>query len=189
MKEYIIYAGVNGAGKSTLYNLADEKVVYRVNSDEIILKSGGDWRNSESAISAMRKSIGLIKEYLSENVSFCQETTLTGNMIFKNINDAKKLGYKITMHYVGLENVDLSMKRVADRVRRGGHGIPEPDLIRRFDVSQNNLKRAVLLCDDVLVYDNTSYFRLIATFFNGKLLKRNDDGIAWFSALYPPLSS
>lgn len=186
MKEYIIYAGVNGAGKSTLYNLADEKIINRVNSDEIIQKSGGDWRDSESTVSAMRKSINLIKGFLSDDVSFCQETTLTGNMIFKNMKEAKRLGYRITMHYVGLESVELSKQRVAARVKRGGHGIPEQDLIRRFGISQENLKKAVLLSDDVLVYDNSTYFRLIATFFAGELTKRNDAGISWFSAIFPP---
>jgi predicted ABC-type ATPase len=76
---------------------------------------------------------------LSRDISFCQETTLTGKTIFKNISEAKDRGYKIVMHYVGVESVDISLQRVAERVRRGGHGIPEEDIRRRYDVSLQNL--------------------------------------------------
>ena len=46
-KVYTLIAGVNGAGKSTFYNLGtilprDQK---RINSDEILRESKGDWKN------------------------------------------------------------------------------------------------------------------------------------------------
>lgn len=185
MKEYIIYAGVNGSGKSTLYNLQDKKIINRVNSDEILAASGKNWRDKNSAIYAMRQSIVLIKTFLSRNVSFCQETTLTGKTIFRNIAEAKDRGYKIIMHYVGVESVDISLERVAERVRRGGHGIPEEDIRRRFNISLLNLKRAVELCDEISVYDNTEFFKPIAFFQNGKMISRNDSGINWFHNLFP----
>ena len=46
MKKFTIVAGVNGAGKSTLYQLdPDLKCENRVNADEILKESGGDWKN------------------------------------------------------------------------------------------------------------------------------------------------
>jgi predicted ABC-type ATPase len=66
----------------------------------------------------------------------------------------------------------------------GGHGIPEKDIRRRFNISLNNLKKAIALCNDVLVYDNTERFKLIATFRNGQLIKRDDTGIEWFNKLF-----
>jgi predicted ABC-type ATPase len=188
LKEYVIYAGVNGAGKSTLYNTNDKKAVYRVNSDEIITKDGGDWKNEQNTVSAMRQSVILIKKYMSEGVSFCQETTLTGKMIFKNIIEAKRLNYTITMHYVGLENADLAVMRVAERVKMGGHGIPAHDIRRRYNISLKNLAESVDLCDNILVYDNTDYFRLIANFRKGHLIKGNYIGVEWFEKLFTPTS-
>ena len=47
MPTYTIFAGVNGAGKSTLYStLLQENHDFgvRVNSDEIVISNGGDWR-------------------------------------------------------------------------------------------------------------------------------------------------
>jgi predicted ABC-type ATPase len=185
LKRYIIFAGVNGAGKSTLYNTIDLTGFARVNTDEILAADGGDWRNPKDALRAMRKGINLINGYLSDSVSFCQETTLTGKMIFKVLETAKEKGYTLEMHYVGLESAEISIERVAKRVKIGGHGIPEEDLRRRFDISLPNLKRAVNICDRVYVYDNSVIFKPIATFQNGNIITRNDLGIEWFNKIFP----
>jgi predicted ABC-type ATPase len=183
LKRYIIFAGINGAGKSTLYNTIDLTGFVRVNTDEILTADGGDWRNPKDALQAMRKGIDLINDCLANDISFCQETTLTGKMIFNVLEKAKD--YNIEMHYVGLENVDISIERVAERVKLGGHGIPEEDLRRRYDVSLPNLKKAVNICNSVYVYDNSVIFKPIATFKNGKIITRNDLGINWFKKIFP----
>ena len=98
MKEYVIYAGANGSGKSTLYHTVGLKHLERVNSDEILVASGGDWHDLSQSLSAMRESVRLVKTYLKEGVSFCQETTLTGSFIMKNIEYAKRQQYSLTVH-------------------------------------------------------------------------------------------
>jgi predicted ABC-type ATPase len=140
LKKYILFAGVNGAGKSTLYRTIDLTGFERVNTDEILVADGGNWDNPKDTLLAMRKGINLINTYLSNGISFCQESTLTGKSILKNIKTAKALDYEIEMHYIGLENVEISIERVENRVKIGGHGIPEEDLIRRYNVSLPNLK-------------------------------------------------
>lgn len=42
-----VIAGVNGAGKSTLYEVHPELFsnTERINADEVLRQSGGDWRN------------------------------------------------------------------------------------------------------------------------------------------------
>jgi predicted ABC-type ATPase len=185
MKEYTIYAGVNGAGKSTLYEVNKDVFLKRVNADELLVLAGKDWRDTSSIIFAMRESVRLVKDYLSKGESFCQETTLTGKTILKSIITAKENGYTVKMFYVGLENVDMSIERVAARVQKGGHGIPEDVLRRRFGASVENLKRVVELCDKVTIYDNSENFKLIATFKNGKIIERSDAGVKWFQELFP----
>jgi predicted ABC-type ATPase len=185
LKKYIVFAGVNGAGKSTLYNIADLRNAERVNTDEILEEAEGDWRNPKDALQAMRKGINLINNYLADGISFCQETTLTGKRIFKVLETVKKSGYFIEMYYVGLESVDISIERVAKRVEMGGHGIPEDDLRRRFEVSQNNLKKSIGICDYIYVYDNSLVFKQICTIQNGKLINRNDLGVKWFNKIFP----
>ena len=184
MKKYVIYAGINGSGKSTLYHTVDSKDLKRVNSDEFLVASGGDWHNVSQSLSAMRESVRLVKSYLKDGISFCQETTLTGNFTMKNIEYAKRQHYSVIVHYVGLESVDLAVERVALRVAKGGHGIPEADIRRRYTATLENLRRVVEMCDSVSVYDNTTAFRRIAIFQDGKIISRNDKGVDWFARIF-----
>lgn len=175
MKKYVIFAGVNGAGKSTLYNtLKLRSKLPRVNSDEI-LKSFGDWKNESDVMKAGKTAVKMINEYLINESSFNQETTLCGHFIFRNIIRAKKQGYLVEMFYVGVASSQLAKDRIALRVKNGGHGIPDEDVDRRYIESLNNLNKAISMCDLVSLYDNTDVFRRFAIYKNGNicLLSRN----------------
>ena len=131
-KIYTIFAGVNGAGKSTFYRALGQNYGIRINLDEIIKdRFNGRWDDPKTQMDAGRIVVKLIRECISGNESFNQETTLTGRTILTNIKKAKANGFKINLFYVGLKNVDLSIERVALRVVQGGHGVPEDDLRRR----------------------------------------------------------
>ena len=96
MKKFTIVAGVNGAGKSTLYQLdPDLKCENRVNADEILKESGGDWKNLADIFKAGKRAVTLLNSYIEEGVSFNQETTLCGNSVIRNITRAKENGYLI----------------------------------------------------------------------------------------------
>ena len=81
--------GANGAGKSTLYSTIlqeNHDFGVRVNSDEIVIYNGGDWRNQSDQAKAMKMAVKLIKDCMNKGVSFNQETTLTGrSMIIQSI--------------------------------------------------------------------------------------------------------
>ena len=95
MKQYILFAGVNGAGKTTLYNTSEKfKALPRINVDEIV-KEYGSWENLKDVAQAGKKAVSLIRGYLSEGVSFNQETTLCGRTILRNIREARELGYRV----------------------------------------------------------------------------------------------
>lgn len=165
MPIYTILAGVNGAGKSTLYStLLQENHDFgvRVNSDEIVISNGGDWRNQSDQAKAMKMAVKLIKDCMNKAVSFNQETTLTGRSMVNNILKANKLGYKVIMNYVGLISPELAIQRVAHRVSMGGHGIPEEDIKRRYYVSLSKLKELMSLIDELYIYDNSKHMKLVA---------------------------
>ena len=179
MKKYVIYAGVNGAGKSTFYNTRAEYDLPRVNSDEIV-KELGDWKNVADAMRAGKIAVQRINDYFLQGVSFNQETTLCGHAIFRNIERAKQQGYIVEMFYVGLDSVQIAKERIAERVKFGGHGIPDEDVERRYIESFRNLRKAIEMCDLVSIYDNTETMRRFAIYKNGQLglLSRNVPG--WF---------
>ena len=96
MKKYILIAGVNGVGKSTLYQTLDSlKSMERVNTDEIV-KSFGNWKNSDDVMKAGLIAVKKIKEYFINGVSFNQETTLCGKSILRNIDIPRHLDMKLS---------------------------------------------------------------------------------------------
>ena len=61
----LIVAGVNGAGKSTLYEVHSELFsnTERINADEVLRQSGGDWRNPNDNFKAMKEVLVEINNY------------------------------------------------------------------------------------------------------------------------------
>nr|WP_315034723.1 zeta toxin family protein [uncultured Lachnoanaerobaculum sp.] len=186
MPTYTIFAGVNGAGKSTLYStLLQENHDFgvRVNSDEIVISNGGDWRNQSDQAKAMKMAVKLIKDCMNKGVSFNQETTLTGRSMINNILKAKKLGYKIIMNYVGLNSPESAIQRVAHRVSMGGHGIPEEDIKRRYYVSLSKLKELMSFIDELYIYDNSKHTKLVAKSIAGYGTLLDTDCL-WLNSLH-----
>lgn len=180
MRKYILIAGVNGAGKSTLYQtLQSLQSMPRVNTDEI-LREFGDWRNPADVMTAGKIAVRRILQYFKEGVTFSQETTLCGKSILKNIEKAKNRGYFIDLHYIGVENVEIAKKRVAERIRRGGHGIPERDIERRYVNTFQNLKEVLPECNLAVFYDNTVEFRRFAIYRNGEFIRVSQNVPKWF---------
>lgn len=180
MKKYILIAGVNGAGKSTLFHVLDElSDMLRVNTDEIV-KQFGDWNNKSDVFKAGKMAVKMIDDYLAKGITFNQETTLCGNSIIKNIEKAKKLGYFIELHYVGVDNVNIAKRRVAHRVSVGGHGIPEKDIERRYIETFKNLNKIIFDCDRVYFYDNTKIFERFAIVEKGNVITLLENIPDWF---------
>ena len=61
-------------------------------------------------------------------------------------------------------------ERVNLRVQKGGHGIPDDDIERRYIDSLNNLNKVIELCDEIKVYDNTKLFEQVMYIKNGELI-------------------
>ncbi len=59
---------------------------------------------------------------------------------------------------------------VKSRVSKGGHGIPEVDIEKRYIETFHNLKDILKDCDLAAFYDNTEEFRRFAIFGVVKLL-------------------
>lgn len=183
MKNYTIFAGVNGAGKTSIY-----KSIYykenmnekRINTDEMVARIGS-WKDNNIQFRCAREAVKLINKYITEGISFNQETTLCGKSIIKNIKLAKEKGFYVTMNYIGVENVQIAKERVAIRVSKGGHGIPDDAIERRYDDSLVNLNKVLSICDKVNIYDNTEMFKLVAIFSNGQIVWKDKKIPNWLN--------
>lgn len=74
------------------------------------------------------------------------------------------------MNYVGVENPDVAKERVKIRVSKGGHGIPDKDIERRYYDSLTNLNNVITICDEVNIFDNTDVLKEVIYLKNDKII-------------------
>ncbi|MCL2108995.1 MAG: zeta toxin family protein [Oscillospiraceae bacterium] len=184
MKIYTIIAGVNGVGKSSLSGvLRAERTDLGdiIDTDKIAADSGF------TAIEAGKTAIKKIDEYFSKNLSFTQETTLSGRRTEKTIKTAKENGYSIRLFYIGLDTSDESVKRIKNRVEKGGHDIRQDDVERRFSTRFESLAKVLAYCDEVTFYDNENGFAEVARYTNFTLKIKGDYLPKWLTELQETL--
>lgn len=158
MPNLYIIAGCNGAGKTTAsYKVLPKMLDCKefVNADAIAV--GLSPFNPESvAIEAGRIMLGRIDTLLRESVDFAIETTLATKGYVSLIKRARELGYKITLLYFWLSSPNEARQRVATRVSKGGHNIPDNVIERRYYRGLYNLHYLYLsICDFWIVINNT----------------------------------
>jgi predicted ABC-type ATPase len=159
MPNLYIIAGCNGAGKTTAsFTVLPEilKCKEFVNADSIA--AGLSPFNPESvALEAGRLMLQRINTLLEENVDFAFETTLSTRSYATFIKKARAAGYTVTLLYFWLNSPEFAMSRVAERVERGGHNIPEDIIKRRYYRGiYNLLKLYIPICNIWTVLNNMS---------------------------------
>ncbi|WP_165188212.1 zeta toxin family protein [Caulobacter soli] len=144
MPTILIVAGPNGAGKTTFANAlfaAEAKGWPYLNADEIGREELPHLQPGEQAIGAGRLLLTRLDALVASGRDFGFETTLSSGLYARRIPTWRARGYRIELVYVRLASVEDSLARVGLRVARGGHGVPESDVRRRFARSLENLDR------------------------------------------------
>jgi predicted ABC-type ATPase len=153
----IAAAGTNGAGKSTIVGpLIRTLGGAYYNPDEYTheLAAVGVPREQANAL-AWRQGYDALQRAIDENLNFAFETTLGGSSITVELLRALAIGRPVTILYVGLGSPELHIRRVAERVARGGHDIPEVKIRERFDNSRANLLKFIGTRVEIRVWDNS----------------------------------
>ena len=101
----------------------------------------------------------------------------------KTIKKARELDYFIRLYYIGVNSADESIKRIKNRVEKGGHDIPEQDVKRRYNKRFEDLANILPYCNEVKLYDNENGFVEKAEYRNGELLTKNKDVPEWIKCL------
>ena len=157
-KNLYIISGCNGAGKTTAsYTVLPEILECRefVNADEIA-RGLSPFNAAGVAIEAGKLMLLRIEELLRDNATFAIETTLATRSYINLVKRAHAQSYRVNLLYFWLSSPELAMKRVAERVSKGGHDIPEEIIRRRYTAGINNLfKLFVPVVDYWAVYDNS----------------------------------
>lgn len=109
-----------------------------------------------AAIAAARLMLGEINRLAELRADFAWESTLSGLTYANRIRAMKQSGYHVEIIYLKLASPQLALRRIASRVRQGGHNVPKGDVLRRFARSWANFQTAYRpLADAWAVYDNS----------------------------------
>jgi predicted ABC-type ATPase len=136
----IILAGPNGAGKSTISRtLLAQKygVCHYVNADAIA-RGLSAFHYDIMAIKAAKVMLEHLHELADDRVNFAFETTLGTKSFAPWIAELRKTGYVFHLVFVWVPSADVSIQRVQDRVKLGGHFVPEDTIRRRYQRGLKN---------------------------------------------------
>jgi predicted ABC-type ATPase len=157
-KKIIIIAGPNGAGKTTFAGEFLPKEAHCpafVNAD-LIAAGLAPFEPERAAFRAGRLMLEEIHNHVRRGESFAFETTLSGRGYAGLIPGWRARGYIVKLFFLRLASPDLAVARVRQRVREGGHNIPEPVIRRRFVGGLRNFEVMYKpLVDEWALYDNS----------------------------------
>ncbi|MGE3842336.1 MAG: zeta toxin family protein [Vicinamibacterales bacterium] len=164
----VLLAGPNGAGKSTMapYLLKDALAVDEFVNADTIAQGLSAYRPESTAIAAGRVMLDRLRTLARTHRDFAFETTLAGRSHARLGGELQANGYRTLLIFLSLPSPDLAVARVTDRVRRGGHHVPDTVVRRRFVAGLRNLFSVYMPAVDAWnVYDNADVVspRLIAS--------------------------
>lgn len=155
-RAYII-AGPNGAGKTTFAHQFLPRYAqcsHFLNAD-YLAQGFSPLAPERAAITAGRFLLKRLQELVRRGEDFGFETTLSGKTYARVFREMKARGYQLHLFFLWLPNVDMAIARVASRVAKGGHNIPEVVIRRRFGLGLKNLFGLYRpLLDSWMIFDN-----------------------------------
>ena len=175
----IVIAGPNGSGKTTITSKILkhewlEGAVY-INPDQVAQDRFGDWNSPEAVMKAAQYCEEERDACLRNKQSLIFETVLSSEGKVDFIRRAREAGYFIRLFFVSTNHPSINSSRIAKRVMKGGHDVPIPKIISRYQKSIVNCKRCAVLANRVYVYDNSIDdvdARLLFRMTDGQLFKQ-----------------
>jgi len=180
---FLIIAGPNGSGKSTAYEQSVVELGGRafriINPDLLALRiaSAENLPSDAANIEAVQRIESWLETSILAGHTVGVETVLSTGKYRRLVEKAKSLGFEFQLIYVVLESVELNVRRVALRVRRGGHSVPEDKIRARHAKSLQQLAWFFNHADMAMIYDNSG-----AT---PRLIGEKKEGVSWIDVDAP----
>lgn len=139
----IVIAGPNGAGKSTAAPalLRDLLGVAEFVNADLIAQGLSGFDTASVALQAGRVMLARIRQLATQRRHFAFETTLATRGYAPWLAEIKATGYAFDLVFLSLPAPEMAVARVAERVRAGGHDVPEDTVRRRYRRGLQNFFR------------------------------------------------
>jgi len=96
------------------------------------------------------------KHRVTENDIFDNRLIFGDNLLAPSLLEQDKWGYRVSLYFLRLDSPELAIERVAERVRQGGHAVPEAVIRRRFSKGLLLFDTVYrFLVDDWMLFDNS----------------------------------
>ena len=157
-KRILMIAGPNGAGKTTFATefLPNEAGCPTFINADMIAAGLNPFQPERYAVRAGRMMLTMINDYVRRGESFAFETTLSGRGYARMIPQWQAQGYQVLLYFLRLPTPEMAVARVRDRVREGGHHVPEDVVRRRHAAGWHNFQQIYRdIVDDWILYDAT----------------------------------
>jgi predicted ABC-type ATPase len=153
-----VIAGSNGSGKTTFAReyLPREASTARFVNADLIAAGLSPLAPGLAAVASARLVLAELDRLAATREDFAFESTLSGLAYVRRLRRWKQAGYFIKIVFLRIESAELALKRIAARVRQGGHDVPATDVVRRFRRSLRNFEAQYRpLADAWELYDNS----------------------------------
>lgn len=162
----IIVAGGNGAGKSTFINhqlLSEYKniPIKYINADDWQKQTFGEFDNTTDtqAKQAQEWADKEREKHLATGQSFITETVFSHPSKIDLIKQAKGQGFQVNLYHISLDNAEMALDRINERVLLGGHDVDADKVKNRYDRIKDIITEATKYADKTFVYDNSVMYR------------------------------
>lgn len=158
MPNLFIVAGPNGAGKTTYVRrfLPQEMGCSEFVNADLIAAGLSPFAPDKAAFEAGRIMLKRLRDLFARRNNFSFETTLTGLGYTHLLREMRSEGYRIRLDYLWIPDLAITRARVNQRVKKGGHDIPDDVQLRRFGKGLRLLSEHYRsLVHEWRLYDNT----------------------------------
>ena len=95
-------------------------------------------------------------QYLKRHLSFSFETVFSHPAKIDILKKAQAAGFRTYMYFVATENPNVNVKRIQQRVKDGGHDVPEEKTIARYYRCLEQVKYALPYLNRAYFFDNST---------------------------------
>ena len=122
------------------------------------------------------------EQYLKRHLSFSFETVFSHPAKIDILKKAQAEGFRTYMYFVATENPNVNIKRIQQRVKDGGHDVPEDKTVARYYRCLEQIKYALPYLNRAYFFDNsTEQSIFFAEYESGKGFQLHSDLLPmWF---------